>query len=88
MKLIVKPEDLRKEFKRLIDDYNDFNWSTAWASAGSIFFAKLLLNRDKIQKLTVGIHFYQTHPNFIKEFVDDPVVHFIEQPEGTFHPKK
>lgn len=58
MKLIVKPEDLRKEFKRLIDDYNDFNWSTAWASADSIFFAKLLLNRDKIQKLTVGIHFY------------------------------
>lgn len=87
MKLIIKPEDLRKEFQRLIEDYSDFNWSTAWASAGSKIFDELIISRDKIEKLTVGIHFYQTHPDFIKEFIDDPLVHFIEQPEGTFHPK-
>lgn len=87
MKLIIKALDLTKEFKRLIKKYNTFQWATAWASAGNEVFEELLENRYKIEKITVGIHFYQTHPNFIKEFIEDETVHFIEQPEGTFHPK-
>lgn len=86
MKLIIKALDLTKEFKRLIKKYNAFQWATAWA-AGNEVFEELLENRYKIEKITVGIHFYQTHPNFIKEFIEDETVHFIEQPEGTFHPK-
>ena len=87
MKLIVKSSDLRKEFKRLLKKYNTFHWATAWASSENEIFTKLTENRYKIDKITVGIHFYQTHPNFIKEFIDDENIHFIEQPEGTFHPK-
>ncbi len=87
MKLIIKPSYLTKEFKRLIKKYNTFQWATAWASAGNEVFGDLLENRFKIEKITVGIHFYQTHPDFIKEFIEDETVHFIEQPEGTFLPK-
>lgn len=87
MKLLIRPQDLKKEFKRLIKKYNTFQWATAWASTGNEVFEELLENRYKIEKITVGIHFYQTHPNFIKEFIEDETVHFIEQPEGTFHPK-
>lgn len=35
----------------------------------------------------MGIHFYQTHPNFIKEFIDDEKVKFKTNPNGIFHPK-
>lgn len=87
MKLLTNPTDLIKEFKRLIKKYNTFQWAAAWASAGNEVCEELLENRCKIEKITVGIHFYQTHPNFIKEFIEDENVHFIEQPEGTFHPK-
>ncbi|MDE5518185.1 MULTISPECIES: phospholipase D family protein [Weeksellaceae] len=87
MKLITTPKDLNNNFKRLIKNYNFFKWATAWASTGNEISYELLKNRHKIVKITVGIHFYQTHPNFIKEFIEDPAVHFLEQPDGTFHPK-
>ncbi|WP_346986000.1 phospholipase D family protein [Chryseobacterium sp. POE27] len=87
MKLLIKQSDLTKEFKRLIKQYSNFHWATAWASAGNEVFGELTDYRYKIDKLTVGIHFYQTHPDFISEFIDDENVRFIEQPEGTFHPK-
>jgi len=87
MKLLIKPKDLTKEFKRLINKYSSFKWATAWASAGNEVFDELVENKYKIEKITVGIHFYQTHPDFIKEFIEDSTVRFVEQPEGTFHPK-
>ncbi|GGG62765.1 phospholipase D family protein [Epilithonimonas arachidiradicis] len=87
MKLITNTDSLKKEFKRLVKQYRNFQWAMAWASAGNELFVELIENRCKINKITVGIHFYQTHPDFIKEFIDDENVRFIEQPDGTFHPK-
>jgi HKD family nuclease len=87
MKLITSPKELIKEFKQLIEEYDNFYWATAWASKNFDIFDELLKNKSKIQKIVVGIHFYQTHPDFIKEFLDDDRVRFTEQPDGTFHPK-
>jgi len=87
MKLLTKSKALQKEFGRLIKQYDKFYWATAWASSSSVFFSDLKKNKEKIKKIVVGIHFYQTHPDFIEEFVDNLSVHFIQQPEGTFHPK-
>ena len=87
MKLLTKSKELQKEFGRLIRQYHKFYWATAWASSSSVFFNDLKKNKGKIKKIVVGIHFYQTHPEFIEEFVDNTKVHFIQQPEGTFHPK-
>jgi HKD family nuclease len=87
MKLITKTTELVKEFRRLINEYDHFYWATAWASSGSKLFNDLLYNRDKIEKIVVGIHFYQTHPDFIEAFLNDKKIRFIQQPEGTFHPK-
>lgn len=50
-------------------------------------FKKLIDNKGKIEKIVVGIHFYQTHPDFIESFLDEKAVRYIMQPEGTFHPK-
>jgi HKD family nuclease len=87
MKLITTAKELEKEFRRLTEQYDHFYWSTAWASSGSKPFNDLLTNKGKIQKIVVGIHFYQTHPDFIEVFLNDKKVRFIQQPEGTFHPK-
>jgi HKD family nuclease len=87
MKLITTAKELEKEFRRLIEQYDNFYWATAWASSSSKLFKELLINKNKIQKIVVGIHFYQTHPDFIEAFLNDQHVRFIQQPEGTFHPK-
>jgi len=86
MKLMTTAEELKKEFRRLIKRYDRFYWATAWASDGDIF-DDLIKNKSKIQKIIVGIHFYQTDPKFIGKFLDNENVKFIEQPDGTFHPK-
>lgn len=87
MKLITTATELEKEFRRLTKQYDHFYWATAWASSGSKLFNDLLTNKGKIEKIVVGIHFYQTHPDFIEAFLNDKKVRFIQQPEGTFHPK-
>jgi len=87
MKLITKSDSFKKEFSRLIASYREYHWAVAWASHSAPFFTDLILNKSKIKKIVVGTHFYQTHPSFIQEFLDDTKVHFIQQPAGTFHPK-
>lgn len=87
MKLITDSEDLEKTFLRLLDKYSNYYWLTAWASAKSKSFEKLIENKRKIEKIIVGIHFYQTHPDFIESFLETPSVRYIKQPEGTYHPK-
>lgn len=87
MKLIINSKQLEIEFNRLIKKYNSFYWSTAWAGIGSNQFDDLLTNREKIKKIIVGIHFYQTHPEFIETFLNNKKVRFVNQPHGTFHPK-
>jgi hypothetical protein len=47
----------------------------------------LIRKRDRVSQLVVGMHFYQTHPDFLKAFVDDPKVHVVLQPSDVFHPK-
>ena len=87
MKLITTATELKTEFSRLIKSYKKYYWTTAWAGVNSQPFNDLISNRNRIEKIVVGIHFYQTHPDFIKAFLNSNRVRFIKQPEGTFHPK-
>jgi hypothetical protein len=87
MKLITTPKQLSAEFHRLIREYRNYEWATAWAGVSSDLFAELKKNKKKIKRLVVGLHFYQTHPDFIEEFIDNNNVRFVEQTSGTFHPK-
>ena len=87
MKLITDSKILEKQFLRLLDKYSEYYWLTAWASSKSASFDKLVKNKQKIKKIIVAIHFYQTHPDFIDTFLGSENVKYIKQPEGTFHPK-
>lgn len=87
MELIVTAIKLETEFKRLTTQYKKYYWTTAWAGVSSTLFSELETRKDRIEKIIVGIHFYQTHPDFIETFLDNDNIKFIKQPEGTFHPK-
>jgi hypothetical protein len=84
MELITSPTALRTEFSRLMRQYERFRWITAWAGASYLPFAGLLAASKKIQHIVVGIHFYQTHPDFIEALIGHKGVRFITQPEGAF----
>lgn len=87
MKLISKSNELKSLFLNSLKWCDSLYFATAWASPVKGLFEKLLENRKKIKLGVVGIHFYQTHPDFIKEFIDDKKVKFVMQTSGTFHPK-
>jgi len=87
MKLITDSIKLENEFLRLQENYRKYYWLTAWASSSSLAFAKLIKFQERIEKIVVGIHFYQTHPDFIETFINNDKVKYIKQPQGTFHPK-
>lgn len=87
MELITDSKTLKKHFLRLLDKYPQYFWLSAWASSKSVPFDQLVKNKQRIEKIVVGIHFYQTHPDFIDAFIESENVKYIKQPEGTFHPK-
>ena len=87
MKLLTSASALRAEFKRLTRHYSALYWSTAWAGPSSEPYTALVLAKKKIRRLVVGLHFYQTHPDFIEAFLGHKGVRFMMQPAGTFHPK-
>lgn len=87
MKILCKPKDITSTLVCLIDDYNYFRWSVAWASNGFPLFDKLIEHSDRVAQLVVGIHFYQTSPGFIEAFLHHPAARFVLQTSGTFHPK-
>lgn len=87
MKLLTTPHDIENTLSKLIISSESISFASAWASASAKAFKTLLKHSNKINKIVVGIHFYQTHPNFIKEFIENEKVKFITNPNGIFHPK-
>ncbi len=87
MNILTSQTEIEDTICSLIKSYENISFTTAWASGNSKAFQLLLKNTNKINKIIVGIHFYQTNPNFIKEFLNNEKVKFITNPTGIFHPK-
>jgi hypothetical protein len=85
--ILANPNSLSKAIEKALGQYCQFRLSVAWASSQFPLFSKLLARKRNISQLVVGTHFYQTHPDFLKEFVDDPRARVVLQPSGVFHPK-
>ena len=85
--LLTTSDDILKAVRSAMRRYQSFRWSVAWASSGFPLFDDLLKKRNRVSQLVVGTHFYQTHPDFLKAFLDDPKVRVVLQPSGVFHPK-
>ena len=87
MEVLTTSDEIEKKICSLIGKYQIISFASAWASANSKAFKVLMKNKNKINKIVVGIHFYQTNPNFIEEFLNNDKVKFITNPSGIFHPK-
>ena len=87
MRFLSTPSEIESVLKEQLTQCISVRWAVAWASCKSPLFEKLVECRDKIEQLVVGIHFYQTDPDFIEAFIDHPNVRFVMNPDGVFHPK-
>lgn len=87
MEIISTNKQLEKQLLRLIDTYPKMAFATAWASAKTGVFERVVEEKSKIVGAVIGTHFYQTHPDVLGHFVNSKKVKFALQPEGVFHPK-
>jgi HKD family nuclease len=72
--------------KRLMKAHSKFYWAVAWGSENSVL-AELLQHQEKITKLVVGTHFYQTPPEFLGKFENIEAARVMSPDGATFHPK-
>jgi HKD family nuclease len=87
MRVIATATEINQELSRLIRDCSSCQVAVAWASIGFGAFDLLVKHAKKIDRMVVGTHFYQTHPQFIEKFRTHPNVRFVTQTTGVFHPK-
>lgn len=87
MEVITNSSKIDQALVKLMKKYDKYYIATAWASLGSKASLELLKNKNKIKKMIVGTHFYQTHPDFMEEFIGSKRVKFILKPNGIYHPK-
>ena len=87
MEVITNSLKIDKTLVKLMMKYKRYHIATAWASLGSNASKTLLNNKKRIKKMIVGTHFYQTHPDFIENFISSKQVNFILQTNGIYHPK-
>ena len=89
MELILDDKTLCRRFSNLCKKYSHYMWAVAWAGKVANFdLAKILVdNAHKIDKILIGLHFYQTDPSFIECFKDNHRVRFYKKSDGIFHSK-
>ena len=87
MQLITRNASLERNLLRCSRRYDNIAFATAWASADTSVFKSLLGRRHTIRQAVIGIHFYQTHPDVLDEFVRHNTVRFMPVPSGIFSPK-
>jgi HKD family nuclease len=87
MNFLASAPAIESALRRLINECKTLRWAVAWASQSAPLRGLLSESRGKIEQLTVGIHFYQTDPEFIKAFNMHEHAGFVMNPDGVFHPK-
>ncbi|WP_345988728.1 phospholipase D family protein [Sulfurimonas sp. HSL1-2] len=87
MQIIADNVKLREKLVSLIDECDRIQIASAWASAGNIVVDALLQNKEKIQKLIVGTHFFQTDPKFLAAFEGFEKARVRMHEGAVFHPK-
>ena len=80
-------ESLSQKLIELTEKHDNIAFAVAWANHKNNAYEALLRNKEKISHAVIGTHFYQTHPDVLKNFIDCNEVRFVLQPQGIFHPK-
>ena len=86
-KIITSNSELKKIFENNCSNYKYISFVTAWA--GKHYISDILLkNSQKIRNSVVGLHFYQTSPRFIEDFMELTTLQYNKRMNtDVFHPK-
>lgn len=87
MILLNTPNQIKDQLISLIEECDSMQFAVAWATANHEVFKVLLENRNKLNRLVIGTHFFQTDPKFLEAFLDDDKVRVIYETGDVFHPK-
>lgn len=87
MQILASSTELTAALKKCQGKYHRWSAAVAWASIGFPAWDYLLKHRRKIHKMTIGTHFYQTHPEVLERLAGDPHIRFVQQTSGIYHPK-
>lgn len=87
MKFLKTSGELNAALKLCMQSFDQYWWAVAWATHHAPEFKFLIDNKNKIKKIVVGTHFYQTSPEFIEPFINSNAVRFVTAGKGVFHPK-
>lgn len=87
MQILTDASSIHDCLKGLIQKATAIEGAAAWASIGFDAYDLLFKHRKKIRRLIVGMHFHQTHPDFIEAYLNEQTVKFSMSTDGTFHPK-
>lgn len=88
MNILNSPKLIRQKLSDLLSQCEKMHFAVAWATHHHEFFKELVEHQDKIEAGYVGLHFFQTSPEFIEQFADHGSVHFVDSSKkGVFHPK-
>ena len=87
MQILTNASSIHNCLKHLIQRATTIEAAVAWATIGFDAYDILFRYRKKIRRLIAGMHFHQTHPDFIQSFLNEKTAKFIQSTDGTFHPK-
>jgi hypothetical protein len=87
MKILASANAIEQEFGRLMHSGAVLSGAVAWASAGFPLAEMVLERREQVKRLVVGLHFYQTDPEFIRRALSTDKIRYMMSTRGVFHPK-
>lgn len=65
---------------------DSMEWAVAWATPNQLV-EEVFLHRHKLQRLVIGTHLYQTHPEVLQRFSSESNVRVMPPIGDLFHPK-
>lgn len=87
IKLLNSPESFRQKLRSCIQNSAEIYCAVAWATENPIS-NDLVASNEKIKKLVIGIHFYQTDPRLLEKLRECPNLRIgSTETNGVFHPK-
>lgn len=88
MEILNTPQLIQKNLIKLFNECKRLFFSVAWATHNHDFCKHLKKHPERITLGFVGLHFYQTSPEFIEYFSSYDSIHFIDPSNNAvFHPK-
>jgi HKD family nuclease len=82
----ISGEKVAAMLVQLMEVHQKLYWAVAWGSDNPAL-VDLFRHKEKIVKLVIGTHFYQTPPAFLERFQDIKAVRVMPPVGATFHPK-